>query len=270
MRTAWIICRLHSTKPEARWTPSRRRRERRLELPALRFRARAGCEDVPGGRSISVRAGADAAVSHLAVSDRTIVRLPLSGEPRLHERRVSAPGVDHMRHAGAVSVVPIVTFPDDRLTTECAEVIAGDHTGEWARNLIDTMLAKNGWGLAAPQIGILKRLFVVHVPGETREPIVMINPQWGIRLGDTQVLRQEGCLSFPGIQSEADRFDHVLAHWTDLEGRPHAERFNGWAARVIQHESDHLYGKLIVDQVTSVRRRKIEREMERWHEENGG
>jgi peptide deformylase len=153
------------------------------------------------------------------------------------------------------------------LGMECEDVVAGDHTGEWARNLVDTMHAANGWGLAAPQIGILKRMFVVHVPQEQREPIIMINPQWGVRVGDTQVLRPEGCLSFPGIQSEADRFDHVLAQWTDMEGRVHQERFDGWTARAIQHECDHLFGKLITDQVTPVRRKRIVREMERHHRE---
>jgi len=166
-----------------------------------------------------------------------------------------------------VSVVRILTFPDPMLGMECEDVVAGDHTGEWARNLVDTMHAANGWGLAAPQIGILKRMFVVHVPQEQREPIIMINPQWGVRVGDTQVLRPEGCLSFPGIQSEADRFDHVLAQWTDMEGRVHQERFDGWTARAIQHECDHLFGKLITDQVTPVRRKRIVREMERHHRE---
>jgi len=164
-------------------------------------------------------------------------------------------------------IVPIVTYPDDRLTTECADVVAGDHTGEWVRNLIDTMHSANGWGLAAPQIGILKRVFVVHVPGETRDPIVMINPQWGLRVGDRQSLKQEGCLSFPGIQSEADRFDHVLAKWYDMDGREHQERFEGWSARVIQHECDHLFGKLLIDQVTPVRRKWIERELGRRQKE---
>ena len=158
-------------------------------------------------------------------------------------------------------IVPIVTYPDDRLTTECADVVAGDHTGEWVRNLIDTMHSANGWGLAAPQIGILKRVFVVHVPGETRDPIVMINPQFVTR--DGMQLEEEGCLSLPGFEATVVRPTHVVVKGLDRDGNEHQHEGTGLLARAFQHEMDHLDGTLFIDHLRGIKRDLIVRRIKK-------
>lgn len=120
--------------------------------------------------------------------------------------------------------------------------------------LIDTLQAMQAVGLAAPQIGLAMRLIVMD-PHQTKAPYVMVNP---IRngLGEEWKWGEEGCLSLPGQKFRVRRRKAVSVEWRSLDGKPHSRRFDGWAARVVQHELDHLEGELIVDHGRPVRRKR--------------
>jgi peptide deformylase len=131
------------------------------------------------------------------------------------------------------------------------------------RDLVAVMrvtLEGTGVGLAAPQIGVGLRLFVMEDPPEwcekdplrkekDREPFpftVVVNPQWRA-LGDERAEFLEGCLSIPEFQAKVPRFTKIEARWLDQHAAPQAEVLTGWKARVFQHEFDHLDGKLYID-----------------------
>jgi peptide deformylase len=158
---------------------------------------------------------------------------------------------------------PILCYPDKRLREPGQEVEVFD---EALRALIDdmaeTMYAAPGVGLAAPQIGISKRLFIVDVATGDDEPSdlrVFINPEIIATEGDTTF--NEGCLSFPGIQEEVDRAAKVTVRALDQNGKPFELEAEGLLAIAIQHENDHLNGKLMIDHLSILRRRLVHRAM---------
>ena len=120
--------------------------------------------------------------------------------------------------------------------------------------MIDTMHTGDGIGLAGPQVGVEKRLFVCHVPDD--EPRVFINPEI---IGTSQELSpyEEGCLSIPGVYSDVIRPKAVTVQAWTLEGRPFKIEVEGILARVIQHEIDHLKGILFIDHLTDKKRLRL-------------
>lgn len=156
----------------------------------------------------------------------------------------------------------ILHYPDPRLRQKARPVAAFD---DELRRLVDdmaeTMYAARGVGLAAPQIGVPLRVFLVDVapedgPSDLR---AFVNPEIVSREG-TQVWT-EGCLSFPGISEEIERAAIVTVSATDERGEPFELSANGLLAVAIQHENDHLDGKLMVDRVGLLKRRIIHRKM---------
>jgi len=141
-----------------------------------------------------------------------------------------------------------------------------DDVRRLARDMLDTMYAENGLGLAAEQVGRTEAMFVVDVPPrhdvgpETSErvnpdadmPIVAVNPSLSDPEGTET--REEGCLSFPEIYVPIERAEEVTLSFTDLDGRAESVRAKGLLARAIQHEMDHLDGVLLVDRMTPVQR----------------
>lgn len=158
-----------------------------------------------------------------------------------------------------MSVLQIVRWPDPGLTEVCAPVgeIAPE-TRALAENMLETMYAAPGRGLAAPQVGVQRRLFVMDVTWKEgkRAPMVFVDPEilWS---GDTIVSHSEGCLSIPGISVEVPRPDRVRCAWRDLEGRAHSQVFEGFAAVCVQHELDHLNGIVTLDHVDADRRAEL-------------
>ncbi|THD85301.1 peptide deformylase [Aliigemmobacter aestuarii] len=142
-----------------------------------------------------------------------------------------------------MAVLPIVRWPDARLTTRCAEVGADEDVRDLVRDMLDTMYDAPGRGLAAPQVGVLKRLFVMDVTWKEGhpDPVVMINPDilW---MSEERSIGPEGCLSLPGIAPEVKRAERIRVRWTDLEGQQAEAEFSGFAAICVQHEFDHLDG----------------------------
>jgi peptide deformylase len=166
---------------------------------------------------------------------------------------------------------PIVKYPDNFLrqaTTVVAEV--DDQTKKLVADMVETMYAKNGAGLAAIQVGSNVKLFIVEasVAGgdENDHPIVFINPkiEW---LSDETETSDEGCLSFPGIYVPIKRSLRARVRATGLDGQEFVAEGEGLYARAMQHENDHLENKLLIDYVGPLKRQMIKRKMEKMTDE---
>ncbi len=159
-----------------------------------------------------------------------------------------------------MTVRPILKWPDPGLS-ECCEPVGtvDDDVRTLAEDMFDTMYDAPGRGLAGPQIGVLKRIFVMDATwkdGE-RSPEVCIDPEI-LRSGDETVEIEEACLSIPGIAAEISRPEAITATWTTLDGDRMAARLTGARARIFQHELDHLDGKVIFDRLDDGARAALE------------
>ena len=152
--------------------------------------------------------------------------------------------------------------PVDELTPETKALM---------QDLFDTLDEAEGVGLAAPQIGVSKRVIVVDVSGQTPEspPIALINPT--IVIGEGMAIAEEGCLSIPDLYGDVSRYTNVEVNALDRDGQPFKLKAEGFFARVLQHEIDHLDGKLFIDYLTLLKRqlmlgalRRIKKEGETW------
>lgn len=142
-------------------------------------------------------------------------------------------------------IVPIVQWPDDRLTTHCIDVSLFDDSLKFVGdNLLDTMTAANGAGLAAPQIGVLERIIVVY--REQTAPLVMVNPSFSV-CGRARAIAEEACLSVPNLVLQIPRWRTIDVTWQTLKGVRRKDIFCEWLARVIQHEVDHLDGVMFME-----------------------
>lgn len=152
--------------------------------------------------------------------------------------------------------LPIVTLPDPILRQSSRPVETVDAS---VRQLIDdmleTMYAAPGVGLAAVQVGIPRRIVVLDVAGDDDQPapIAMVNPQI-LALEGGLTMREEGCLSIPDVRIEIERPSSLTVRYVDRDGRPQELAADGLLATAIQHEVDHLDGKLIVDFLTRLKR----------------
>ncbi len=132
------------------------------------------------------------------------------------------------------------------------------------QTLVETMYAAKGIGLAAPQIGVLKRAIVVRIRDESRDTgLVMINPRLTNVSQDTAE-GEEGCLSIPGVRLSVTRARAVTVHFQDVVGKEHEMAAEGMLAVCIQHEIDHLDGTLILDHVSRLRRDRAKTQFEKF------
>jgi len=158
---------------------------------------------------------------------------------------------------------PILFYPDKRLREPGKEVEEFDaELHQLIEDMAETMYVAPGVGLAAPQIGVSKRLFIVDVATDDDEPSdlrVFINPEIITTEGDT--IFNEGCLSFPGVREDIDRAERVTVRALDQDGNPFELDADGLLAIAIQHENDHLDGKLMIDHLSVLRRRLVHRAM---------
>jgi peptide deformylase len=157
---------------------------------------------------------------------------------------------------------PIVKFGEDPLHQSARVVteITGDLVA-LARDMAETMYAAPGIGLAAPQIGIPLRLFVIDVSGghDPKGLITLVNPEFVEREG--MQLEEEGCLSIPGFNATVARPERATIKGLDLEGRERAYDGEGLLARAFQHEMDHLEGRVFVDRLRGIKRDLIVRKI---------
>ena len=165
----------------------------------------------------------------------------------------------------------VLVYPDPRLREVCTPVAAvDDSVRALAKRMLELMFARRGVGLAGPQVGVTVRLFVASPEFALDDCRVFINPRivsaTGAQEGD------EGCLSFPDISCKIKRSGQVTLEALDLEGHPFTEEADDLAARIYQHEIDHLDGRLLVDRMGSVARlanRRALKDLERRYSEAG-
>lgn len=146
--------------------------------------------------------------------------------------------------------LPILKWPEPRLSQRCAPVAPGEDLAALIADMFDTMYEAPGRGLAAPQVGVMKRFFVMDVTWKEgdRSPQVMINPEILDR-AEELAAGDEGCLSIPGVLVAVERPVWVQMQWTDADGTLRQARLDGFAARCAQHELDHLDGIVTLDRL---------------------
>ncbi len=159
---------------------------------------------------------------------------------------------------------PILIHPDPRLKTPCKPVTTvTDDLRLLADDMLQTMYDAPGVGLAAPQIGVMVRMLVMDCikdEGAKPRPMVLLNPTvvWA---SDVLKTYEEGCLSIPEQFADIERPAEVRVTWTDLDGQPQEEHFADLWSTCVQHEIDHLDGKLFIDYLRPLRRQMITRKM---------
>ncbi|MBT8414897.1 MAG: peptide deformylase [Boseongicola sp.] len=163
-----------------------------------------------------------------------------------------------------MALKPILIHPDPRLKASAKPVTDFDKTlARLADDMLETMYDAPGIGLAAPQVGVGKRLLVMDCVKEentTPRPMVLINPEvtW---VSEERNTYEEGCLSIPDQYADVERPAEVEVSWLDLGGAQQTERFDGLWATCVQHEIDHLNGKLFIDYLKPLKRQMITRKM---------
>ncbi|MGM9402652.1 peptide deformylase [Aliiroseovarius sp. KMU-71] len=175
--------------------------------------------------------------------------------------------MSYMQH---MTIKPILIHPDPRLK-KVADAVPdlSDDLRTLADDMLETMYDAPGIGLAAPQIGILKRLIVldcVRDEDEPRQPLIMFNPEV-IQSSDELNVYEEGCLSIPDQFAEVTRPKEVRVQWLDRDGNLQERDFDGLWATCVQHEIDHLNGKLFIDYLKPLKRQMITRKMQKLKRE---
>jgi peptide deformylase len=152
-----------------------------------------------------------------------------------------------------MSVLTILEFPDPRLRTKAEPVREFDaELKQFVADMFETMYDANGVGLAATQVNVHKQVLVADMSDERNQPIVLINAQ--ILEKDGAQVYQEGCLSFPGIYADVTRALKVKVKANDVDGNEVIREFEGPLAVCVQHEMDHLAGKVFVDYLSPLKR----------------
>ena len=161
-----------------------------------------------------------------------------------------------------MALLEILHFPDERLRTRATPVEeVNDEVRQLVDDMFETMYDAPGIGLAATQINVHKRIIVIDVSQERNQPLVLINPQ--IIEKDGVEEREEGCLSVPGVYETVQRADHIKVKALDRDGHEFELETGELLAVCIQHEIDHLDGKLFVDYLSSLKRQRIKKKLEK-------
>ena len=156
----------------------------------------------------------------------------------------------------------ILEFPDPRLRKKATPVeVVDDALRTLIDNMFETMYEAPGIGLAATQVDVHKRLLVADVSSEKTDPYVLINPQ--LLEKDGVIVTEEGCLSVPGYYEEVERAEHIRVRFLDRNGDEIEMEAEDVLAVCIQHEMDHLDGKLFVDYLSEAKRQRIRNRLER-------
>lgn len=163
------------------------------------------------------------------------------------------------------TALEVLEFPDPRLRITAKRVkLVNDAIRQLTQNMLYTMYAAKGIGLAATQINVHKRIIVMDVSGDHDAPQVLINPSYKV-LDDTAVPSDEGCLSVPGVYESVPRAERIQVDCLNEQGEPQVFEAQGLEGACIQHECDHLDGKLFVDYLSSLKRQRIRKKLEKQH-----
>jgi peptide deformylase len=161
-----------------------------------------------------------------------------------------------------MSLLAILEYPDPRLRTKAQPVTVFDAALQTLiDDMFETMYDAPGIGLAASQVNVHKQLLVLDVSEEKDQPMVLINPKIVASVGSQTY--QEGCLSVPGIFADVDRADRITVESLDRHGQPQNFEADGLLAVCIQHEMDHLIGKLFVDYLSPLKRELVRKKLEK-------
>jgi peptide deformylase len=163
--------------------------------------------------------------------------------------------------ARTMALLPILTFPDRRLHTVAKPVAhIDDRITQLVRDMLETMYDANGIGLAASQVDVHERVIVIDVSQERNQPLVLVNPELVWTSPGTH-LNEEGCLSVPGIYDGVTRHDAVHVRALDDQGQNRVIEAEELLAVCIQHEMDHLMGKVFVEYLSPLKRNRIKTKM---------
>ncbi len=162
-----------------------------------------------------------------------------------------------------MAMLPILEFPDPRLRTKAvpvdpAQLVAADFQ-RLLDDMFETMYAAPGIGLAASQVDVHQRFMVIDVSEEKNAPQVFVNPEIVSR--DGEQVYQEGCLSVPGIYADVTRANRITVRYLGRDGQPRELETDGLLAVCIQHEMDHLDGKLFVDYLSPLKREMVRKKL---------
>jgi len=164
-----------------------------------------------------------------------------------------------------MSILEILEYPDTRLRNIAKPVKNIDkQVNALIDDMFETMYDAPGIGLAATQVNKHIQLIVMDISEEKNDPLVFINPEITILDGKAEKM-QEGCLSVPGFYEDVSRIEHVLINALDRQGNKFEIEVTGLLAVCIQHEMDHLNGKLFVDYLSSLKRNRIKKKLEKIH-----
>jgi len=159
-----------------------------------------------------------------------------------------------------MKLLDILTYPDPRLRTVAKKVEKFDKSlQELSENMLYTMYEADGIGLAASQVDVHLRLIVMDISETRDEPMIFVNPEVEILENKSHFSFKEGCLSVPGFYEEISRPDKIKLSWQDVHGKSHTSFPEGLLTVCIQHEIDHLEGKLMVDYVSRLKRERLKK-----------
>ena len=159
-----------------------------------------------------------------------------------------------------MAILKILEFPDPRLRTKATPIeVVDDDLRALIADMFETMYEAPGIGLAATQVDVHRRLLVTDVSADNTQPYLLINPQ--ILQKDGLIATDEGCLSVPGYYEEVERAEHIKVKFIDGEGSEVEMEAEGLLAVCIQHEVDHLDGKLFVDYLSEAKRQRIRKKL---------
>lgn len=159
-------------------------------------------------------------------------------------------------------ILPIIQLGNKRLKEKSLPVEdINDEIKKLVDDLFDTMYDAKGIGLAAVQVGVLKRLFICDVPEHMEEPLVAINPEI-IKRSRDHITYEEGCLSIPGVNHDVERPNSIILRYQDVDGESYEETFEGLSAVCVQHEYDHLDGVLFLDHLKPGVHKKVNKALE--------
>lgn len=172
-----------------------------------------------------------------------------------------------------MAVLKLYEYPDEVLRKKCVRVTkVDDGLRRFLDDMLETMYVDKGCGLAAPQVGVTKRIIVLDSnPSDEdislRKPMYLINPEI-IWHSDETVMFNEGCLSLPNQRADVERFEKVRVHYTDYDGNEQEILADELLAIILQHEIDHLDGVLYIDHLSRLKRTRLLKKLDKFREEN--
>jgi len=167
-----------------------------------------------------------------------------------------------------MALLHILQYPHPGLREKARSVINFDKSiTKLVEDMLETMYEAPGIGLAATQVNVAKQLLVIDTSESKDNPLVIINPEIVEHSGE--IITEEGCLSFPGIYANVPRFEEVTIKYHDIHGEEQRLEADELLAICIQHEIDHLQGKVFVDYLSSLKRNRIRKQLEKQKQQRG-